>query len=320
MSAPLVSVIVAARDAGPTVVDTLESVRRQTVTDLEVIVVDDGSTDDTVARVARVTDPRITLVSFPGAGISTARNRGMARARGAYLSFIDADDLWTPDKLELQLEALRRRADAGVAYSWTYEIDPAGRPLGPHPPVRHEGDVYAAMLLGFFVGSGSNALLRRAVIETVGEFDPGLQGAEDWEYFLRAAARWPFVVVPRYQILYRQSPHSMSSRVEVMREQSFRMVEQAFASAPSDLQRLKPRALARVHRYLARLSLTREAGAEGVERARQSLAEALRLDPRLLLSPITLRLCVRWALTRCLSPRAAERIAALWWRRGRYPS
>lgn len=319
MSAPLVSVIVPARDAGPTVVDTLESVRRQTVTDLEVIVVDDGSTDDTVARVARVTDPRITLVSFPGAGLSTARNRGMARARGAYLSFIDADDLWTPDKLELQLEALGRRADAGVAYSWTYEIDPAGRPLGPHPPVRHEGDVYASMLLGFFVGSGSNALLRRAVIETVGEFDPGLQGVEDWEYFLRAAARWPFVVVPRYQILYRQSPHSLSSRVEVMREQALQVVERAFASAPADLQGLKPRSLAHVHRYLARIALTREAGAEGVERARQSLAEALRLDPRLLLSPITLRLCVRWALARCVSPRAAERIAAVWRRRGRYP-
>ena len=90
--------------------------------------------------------------------------------------------------------------------------DPAGRPLGRHPPVRHEGDVYTPMLLGFFLGSGSNALLRRAVIETVGEFDPGLQGVEDWEYFLRAAARWPFAVVPSYQILYRQSPHSLSSR------------------------------------------------------------------------------------------------------------
>jgi glycosyltransferase involved in cell wall biosynthesis len=317
VSAPLVSVIVPARDAGPTVVDTLESVRRQTVTDLEVIVIDDGSTDDTVARVARVTDPRITVASFPAAGPSTARNRGMARARGAYLSFLDADDLWTPDKLELQLEALRRRADAGVAYSWTCEIDSAGRPLGRQPPVRHEGDVHAPMLLGFFLGSGSNALLRRAVIETVGEFDPGLLGVEDWEYFLRAAARWPFVVVPRYQILYRQWPHSLSSRVEVMREQSLQVVERAFASAPAHLQGLKPLTLARIHRYLARLALTRKPSAEGVECARASLAEALRLDPRLLLSPVTLRLCVRWALARCVSPRAAERIAAVW-RRGRH--
>ena len=317
MSAPLVSVIVPAHDAGSTIVDTLESVRRQTVTDLEVIVIDDGSTDDTVARVADVTDARITLASFPCAGPSTARNQGLARARGAYLSFLDADDLWTPDKLELQLEALRRRADAGVAYSWTCEIDPAGRPLGPQPPMRHEGDVYAQMLLAFFLGSGSNALLRRAVIETVGAFDPGLQGVEDWEYFLRVAARWPFVVVPRYQILYRQSPRSLSSRVELMREQSLRVIEGAFASAPAHLQGLKPRTLANVHRYLARTALTRETGSESVERARQSLAEALRLDPRLLLSPVTLRLCVRWALARCITPRAAERIAALW-RRGRY--
>jgi hypothetical protein len=66
------------------------------------------------------------------------------------------------------------------------------------------------------------------------------------------------------------------------------------------------------------MALTREAGAESVERARHSLAEALRLDPRLLLSPVTLRLCVRWALARCISPRAAERIAAVW-RRSRHP-
>ena len=125
------------------------------------------------------------------------------------------------------------------------------------------------------------------------------------------AARWPFVVVPRYQILYRQSPHSLSSRVDVMREQSLQVVERAFASAPARLQGLKPRTLANVHRYLARMALTREAGAESVERARHSLAEALRLDPRLLLSPITLRLCVRWALARCVSTRAAERIAAV---------
>jgi AraC-like DNA-binding protein len=135
---------------------------------------------------------------------------------------------------------------------------------------------------------------------------------------LRAAARWPFAVVPRYQILYRQSPHSLSSHVEAMREQSLRVVERAFVSAPAHPQGLRPRTLPNLHRYLARIALTQEAGAESVEGARQSLAEALRLDPRLLLSPMTLRLCVRWALARCISPRAAERIAAVW-RRGRYP-
>jgi glycosyltransferase involved in cell wall biosynthesis len=317
VSAPLVSVIVPARDAGSTIADTLESVCGQTVTDLEVIVIDDGSTDDTVTRVAAVADARIAVASFPGRGLSTARNRGLARARGAYLSFIDADDLWTADKLELQLEALRRRPEAGVAYSWTYDIDPAGRPIGPHPPVRHEGDVYAAMLLGNFVGSGSNILLRRAVAETVGAFDPALSSAEDWEYFLRAAARWPFAVVPRYQILYRQSPHSLSSRIETMREQVLLVAERAFAAAPAALQRLKPRSLANIHCYVAWLALTRGAGAEGAVRARQSLAAAVRLDGRLALSPLVLRLYLRWALVRFASPRAADRIAAIVRRRFR---
>jgi glycosyltransferase involved in cell wall biosynthesis len=311
VNAPLVSVIVPARDAGLTIGDTLESVCGQTVTDLEVIVIDDGSTDDTVGRVSAVADGRIAVASFPGRGLSTARNRGLARARGAYLSFIDADDLWTADKLELQLEALRRRPDAGAAYSWTYDIDPAGHPIGPHPPVRHEGNVYAPMLLGNFVGSGSNVLLRRAVIETVGEFDPALPAAEDWDYFLRAAARWPFAVAPRYQVLYRQSPHSLSSRIDTMREQVLRVAERAFAAAPPDLQHLKPRSLANVHCYVAWLALTRAAGTEGAERARQSLAAAVRLDRRLALSSVIVRLWLRWALVRFVSPRTAEWVAAL---------
>ncbi len=324
MSAPLVSVIVPACNARDTIVGTLESVRRQTIQDIELIVIDDGSTDDTVARAATVTDARITILSFPKAGLSTARNRGLARALGGYLSFIDADDLWTPDKLALQLAALRRRPDAGVAYSWTYVIDAAGRPLGPHPPVRHEGDVRAEMLLGFFVGTGSNVLLRRAVIETVGGFDPTLAAAEDWEYLLRVAARWPFVVVPHYQILYRQSPRGLSSQVETMREQALHVIERAFARAPADLQRLKRRSQANVHRYVARLALTHQPRGQGTKRARQSLAAALRLDPRLFLSPLTLRLCVRWALVRFVSPTVAERVAALYrarrWRRVLDPS
>ena len=136
----------------------------------------------------------------------------------------------------------------------------------------------------------------------VGQFNPGLQGVEDWEYFLRAAARWPFVVVPRYQILYRQSPHSLSSRADVMREQSLRVVERAFASAPAHLQGLKPRTLANVHRYVARMALSGRP-APRVSSAPTQPGRTLRLDPRLLLSPITLRLCVA-GRSRGASPRA----------------
>jgi glycosyltransferase involved in cell wall biosynthesis len=316
---PLVSVVVPVRNARRTIVDTIESVRQQTMEDLELIVVDDGSTDDSVALVAAIADPRIALASFPGGGLSVARNRGIAQARGAYLSFIDADDLWTPDKLQRQLEALDRRPDAGAAYSWTYTIDEAGRPLGRQPRVRHEGDVRPQMLLSFFVASGSNVLLRRAVIETVGGFDPSVSAAEDWEYLLRVAARWPFVLVRRYQIFYRQSAASMASNVETMREQALLVLGRALDAAPSDLQRLRPRSLGNVHRYVARLALTRQPNRNGVEQARRSLAAAIRLDPWLLLSPLTLRLCVRWILARLISPQAAERVASLYrsclWRR-----
>ena len=100
--APWVSVIIPTHDHAIELMRALASVATQGDGAVEVVVVDDGSTDDTVARAAGVGDPRIAVVSFPGAGLSTARNRGLARAGGAYLSFIDADDLWTPDKLELK--------------------------------------------------------------------------------------------------------------------------------------------------------------------------------------------------------------------------
>ena len=108
MSLPDVSVVVPTYNAAETLLETIESVRRQTLSAIELIVIDDGSTDDTSRLLGTVHDPRLQVFSYPNAGIAAARNRGLERARGEFVSFIDADDLWTADKLELQLEALRR--------------------------------------------------------------------------------------------------------------------------------------------------------------------------------------------------------------------
>ena len=114
-----ISVVIPAYNAAKTISETIDSVRRQTFTDFELIVINDGSSDHTAELVNAVADDRLQLFSYENGGLPVARNRGIDRASGEFIAFLDADDLWTPDKLELQLEALQKHPEAGVAYSWT---------------------------------------------------------------------------------------------------------------------------------------------------------------------------------------------------------
>ena len=113
---PRVSVIIPAFNAEATTLETVRSVQAQTLSDFELIVIDDGSTDGTRERLAAVTDSRLQVHAYGNGGLPTARNRGIALATGEFVAFLDADDRWTPDKLQSQVAALEARADAGVAY------------------------------------------------------------------------------------------------------------------------------------------------------------------------------------------------------------
>ncbi|MGL5192222.1 MAG: glycosyltransferase family 2 protein, partial [Chroococcales cyanobacterium] len=126
---PTISVIIPAYNAEKTIQETIESVLNQTFPDFELIVINDGSTDRTLEIVSGLTDSRLQVFSFPNSGPQKSRNRGISLATGDYLSFIDADDLWTPDKLERQLQSLQEHPEAAVVYSWTDFIDESGQPL-----------------------------------------------------------------------------------------------------------------------------------------------------------------------------------------------
>ena len=303
---PTISVVVPVYNAERTILETIASVQEQTFSDFEVIVINDGSTDRTLELLNTVQEPRLKVFSYSNGGLPVARNRGISQATGEFISFIDADDLWTPDKLELQLAALQQHPEAGVAYSWTCNMSEKGESFEPGQSVSFEGNVYPQLLLGNFISSGSNCLIRREAIASVGEFDPTLKSCEDWEFYLRLAARWSFVVVPKLQILYRQSAMAMSSKIEVMEKYHLIVLERAFQSAPPELQSIKNQSLAIMYQYLAGKCLAHVTNVNQVKQATQKLQMAVRLYPQILLDRLTQRYVIKCLLMQLVTPKLAK--------------
>ncbi|NJL89875.1 MAG: glycosyltransferase [Coleofasciculaceae cyanobacterium SM2_1_6] len=260
---PQISVIIPAYNSEKTIRETIDSVLAQTFRDLEIIVINDGSSDRTVEVVQRISDPRISFYSYPNGGPATSRNRGIIKSQGAYLSFIDADDLWTPDKLEIQYQALVNNPQAAVAYSGTDWIDEQGNFLRHASAQGPSGDVYAHALLYHLFGSGSNFLVRREALfaiqasdqDTNSFFDEFTKPSEDWDICIRLAKKYQFVAVPQVQILYRRSLNSLSSQLAQQERGTTRTLKKAFDLAPTDLQYLRRLSLTNIYRYITYKSL-----------------------------------------------------------------
>jgi glycosyltransferase involved in cell wall biosynthesis len=305
---PLVSVIIPAYNAERTILETITSVLRQSFTDFELIVINDGSTDHTLERLESIHDERLRVLTFDNAGLEAARNRGIQHAYGQFISFIDADDLWTGDKLARQLDALRRLPCAGVAYSWTAFIDEEGKFLFAKEPVYVEGHVFTSLLVDNFIASGSNVLIRRECVESIGLFDPCFRGYGDWDYFLRASVHWPFVMVPRYQILYRLSLQSMSSTVDVLEEAMIAVVQKALQAAAPHLWHRQGEYLATVKQYVAFAYLARSVVPNWRRMAGRKLWESIHLYPRMLLKRKTHNLLWTWLFASLVPPQSAHRL------------
>jgi glycosyltransferase involved in cell wall biosynthesis len=307
---PTISIIIPAYNAATTILETIASVQQQTFSDFELIVINDGSTDRTLELLQNIKDERLRIFSYENGGLSTARNRGISHANGEFIAFLDADDLWTTDKLELQLAALQQHPEAGVAYSWTYFMDEkeGSRSFHPCEPVFFEGNVYAKLLVGDFIYNGSNTLIRRQAIDAVGEFDPEINPCADWDYWVRLAAQWNFVVVPKHQVFYRRFSGAMSSKVEMMKEASLTAIEKAFRAAPPELQFLKKYCLTNFNLYSANLYIQHSKDMEGVNQAGLHVWRAIRLQPSILLNRGTQKMIIKFLLMRTISPKLTSYI------------
>lgn len=214
-----IAVVIPAYNAEATLPDTLASVLAQTWTDFELIVVNDGSQDGTLALLEGVTDPRLRILSQENGGPQASRNRGLAAVTSPYVAFLDADDLWAPEKLASQLGALEAHPTAAVAYSWTDVIDGAGRVIERGDRTQAQGRVFKALLEHNFLGSGSNPLMRTAAIRAVGGFDRAIVAGQDWDMWLTLAAAYEFVGVPQVQVFYRKVAHSQSWSSNLRRQE-----------------------------------------------------------------------------------------------------
>jgi cellulose synthase/poly-beta-1,6-N-acetylglucosamine synthase-like glycosyltransferase len=305
---PLISVIIPVYNGEKTIQETIESVLNQTFTDFELIIINDGSQDATLEIVERIQDPRLKVFSYPNAGQAASRNRGIFHVCGEYISFIDADDLWTPDKLEAQLKALQANPQAAVAYSWTNYIDEFSQPLpsqqGSYMTVN--GDVYAKLLLIDFIGSGSNPLIRRQALTEVGGFDESMTPSEDRDLWLRLAARYHFIAVRSPQVLYRQCANSESTNVLRMEKSSLRVIEQAFSQAPESLRHLKQYSLGNNYKGLTFRALERTPGRQGGLTAARLLWHSFRTDPSLLRAKVIWKVLFKIAVMVLLPSQQAQ--------------
>jgi glycosyltransferase involved in cell wall biosynthesis len=187
MASPLVSIIIPAYNAEKYIGETIESALNQSFADFELIIVEDGSTDNTRAVIDSYCDPRIVVFPQANAGVAAARNRGIKAARGAYIALLDNDDLWVPHCLETAVRFLEDNPEVSIAFSDSLffgESKFAGRRFQEvYPPS-------APITFAKFASRESNipicAIFRREVFEKVGYFDVKIHGAEDFDFWLRA--------------------------------------------------------------------------------------------------------------------------------------
>ena len=215
-----VSVIIPAYNAEEFLERTLRSALRQTHRNLEVLIVNDGSTDRTlsIAEAFSREDERIRIISVPNGGVANARNVGIKAASANFVAFLDADDLWHPSKIELQLNAFAAPDGERIAAVYTLRrtIDLKDRAVDQGGGLGCTGYMLARLLYAKPIGNGSSLLVRREAALKVGGYNPewaaqGIGGCEDLDFELRLASEHQFGAIPLCLVGYRVYPGNMSS-------------------------------------------------------------------------------------------------------------
>ena len=298
---PRVSVVIPTYNYARYVSEAIDSVLAQSFEELEVIVVDDGSTDQT-AEILRAFGGQLCDIRQEHRGLSAARNTGIRAARGQYVAFLDSDDLWLPDKVSLQVARLDAEPEVGLVYGETLLFDdstPATLTLHSHFAPHPSGRILSWLVCENVIPSPT-PMVRRELFERVGLFDETLSACEDWDMWIRIARVCEIAYVDRVLAKKRQHQENMSLDSERLMPNGLRVLEKAF-SAPDPSQELHGLRRKAFGRSYADFGLHRFHTGR-YEQARRHLIRAVTLDPRLLFYQNTAAV-----LSTCLLGSAAAR-------------
>ena len=248
--APLVSAVIPTFDNAEMVVEAVRSVLDQTWPRMEVVVVDDGSTDDTLVRLKEFAD-RIRVVRMEHQGPAVARNAGIRASAGEYIGFLDSDDLWMPEKVDKSMAALRATRDPGVVYTGVRirETDTGRSYLLPQYTT--SGWMARDLFLECKGVNTSTLVVKRECLDAVGGFDEEFFRAQDWDLMVRLAEKFPYVHVPEPLTERRMHKRSLSvTHRDLYAKYNLLVIRKALARNPELYETLKDDALARAyHRF-----------------------------------------------------------------------
>ncbi len=255
MNEPLVSVVICVYNGERFLAATVDSVLAQTWGAFELIIVDDGSADQSVALVRGINDSRVRLVTQTNQGVAAALATGIRESKGGYVAVLDQDDLWHTDYLTSHM-AVQRQMGVDLTYSWFQVINEDGDPIGLHSRRYREPVDFGYLLEDFVIGGSSNVVARRAAIEKAGGVDLEIGGLFDLDLCLRIALLRPRNIQPVTADLmfYRRHKAQMTSGIRSLQQEWDRVLDKMMLLAPEKVAPRQQRARSNVHRYWARLA------------------------------------------------------------------
>ncbi len=253
---PRVSVLIPACNAGPFIDASVGSALRQSERDLEVIAVSNGSSDDTEERLRRCADPRLRVVTQATRGLPAALNTAILAARADYIAFLDADDIWLPEKLARHLEVHEQHPEVDATFSWVRVIDAQGCALRLPCPRWFGSMNFSSLLSDYSVRTMSAVVMRRVAAVEAGLLDPSLTRCEDIDFFLRVALLRPhnILAVPRVLNLYRRHAGQRTCEWSEIRDGWNQLLEKMKGLAPAETGRVERVASSNMYRYFAFLA------------------------------------------------------------------
>jgi glycosyltransferase involved in cell wall biosynthesis len=247
-----VSVVIPTYNYGQFIAEAIDSVLQQTCPVDEIIIVDDGSTDETRAVVEAFGD-RVRYIKQENAGVCAARNRGVAETSGEVIAFLDADDIWEANKVEKQLAAFVEDPEVALVHCGMREFDSrTGETLRLF---LEGGEGWVAKEMAkwekHIIGPSSTLMVKREVFDVVGNFDTQLKNGEDWEFCFRVAYKYKIGVVLAPLLNYRNHGINATKNVAEMERSTLIAWEKVFKTDDQSIRRLRRRSYGNLHKVLA---------------------------------------------------------------------